>query len=170
MTASPDATANLPAVWEIHGAALSLERPLLLGILNITPDSFSDGGLFHDPRAALERALRLREEGADLLDVGGESTRPGASPVDAAEEIARVLPVLRLLREQLDLPLSIDTRRAEVARVALREGASIVNDISALSDPEMAGVVAGAGAALVLMHMRGTPQTMQRDPRYDDVA
>ncbi|CAN5517074.1 dihydropteroate synthase [soil metagenome] len=170
MTAPPDATASLPAVWEIPGAALSLERPLLLGILNITPDSFSDGGRFLDPRVALERALRLREEGADLLDIGGESTRPGAPPVDATEELARVLPVLRLLREKLDLPLSIDTRKADVARAALREGASIVNDISALGDPEMAAVVAEGGAGLVLMHMRGTPQTMQRDPRYRDVA
>lgn len=170
MTASPDATANLPAVWEIPGAALSLERPLVLGILNITPDSFSDGGLFHDPRAALDRALRMREEGADLIDVGGESTRPGAPPVDAAQELARVLPVLRLLREQLDLPVSIDTRKPEVARAALQEGASIVNDVSALADPEMAHVVAEAGAGLVLMHMRGTPQTMQQDPHYDDVA
>lgn len=141
-----------------------------MGVLNATPDSFSDGGLYDVPERALARAERMVAEGADLLDLGGESTRPGAAPVSPADEAARILPVLRLLRARLSVPVSVDTRRAEVARLALDEGAEIVNDVSALADPAMGGVVAEAEAGVVLMHMRGTPETMQRDPRYADVA
>jgi len=155
--------------WRIRGQALSLERPLVVGILNVTPDSFSDGGRWGDPAAALEQARRMVDDGADLVDVGGESTRPGASPVDAEQEIARVLPVLRAIRT-LDVPVSVDTRRAEVARAALEEGAEVINDVSALGDPAMASTLAGHGAGLVLMHMRGTPETMQTLTQYGDVA
>jgi dihydropteroate synthase len=149
---------------------LSLEQPLLMGILNVTPDSFSDGGQLSGPEAALRRAEAMLHDGADLLDLGGESTRPGAEPVTVDEELKRVIPVLRLLRSHLAVPLSIDTRRAEVASAALAEGADIVNDVSALEDPAMAGVVAGSGAGLVLMHMRGTPATMQDHAVYSDVV
>lgn len=141
-----------------------------MGVLNVTPDSFSDGGLFRDPRRAVAWGRRLAAAGADILDVGGESTRPGAAPVSVAEELDRVLPVLEGLRGLRDVVLSIDTRKAAVAREALRAGAHLVNDVSAFRDPEMAGVVRAAGAGAVLMHMRGEPRTMQRDPRYDDVV
>lgn len=141
-----------------------------MGVLNVTPDSFSDGGLYAEPHAALEQAAALAAAGADLLDVGGESTRPGAEPVSAAEERRRILPVVRLLKQHLSLPVSVDTRKAEVAAAALDEGADVVNDVSALSDPRMGSVVAAAGAAVVLMHMRGEPRTMQADPRYDAVV
>ena len=156
--------------WAIRGRSISLERPLVMGVLNATPDSFSDGGLYDAPERVLARAEQMVAEGADLLDLGGESTRPGAAPVSPRDEAARILPTLRLLRSRLAVPLSVDTRRAEVARAALAEGAEIVNDVSALADPAMGGVVAEAGAGVVLMHMRGTPETMQRDPRYADVA
>ncbi|MDQ3387869.1 MAG: dihydropteroate synthase [Gemmatimonadota bacterium] len=170
MTLSAGSGSGSRGVWEVAGGVLSLERPLVMGILNATPDSFSDGGLHLDPERALGRAEELVAEGADILDVGGESTRPGATPVDAAEERARVLPVIRLLRARLGVTVSVDTRRAEVARAALHEGAGIVNDVTALGDESMAGVVAEYGAGVVLMHMRGTPRTMQDDPRYQDVA
>jgi dihydropteroate synthase len=163
-------TALHPAIWRIRGRTLSLERPLVVGILNVTPDSFSDGGRWADPAAALEQARRMVDEGADLVDVGGESTRPGASPVGAAQEMERVLPVLRAIREALDVPVSVDTRRAEVARAALEEGAEVINDVSALGDPAMAATVAAHDAGLVLMHMRGTPETMQTLAQYGDVA
>lgn len=141
-----------------------------MGILNVTPDSFSDGGEHRRPEAALRRALEMVDEGATIVDVGGESTRPGASDVPADEEMARILPVIRMLRPELAIPISVDTRRAEVARAALDAGADIVNDVSALGDSAMARVVARSGAGLVLMHMRGTPATMQRQAHYDDVA
>lgn len=156
--------------WVVRGRSLSLSRPLVAGIVNVTPDSFSDGGRYAAPEDALASAERMLEEGADLLDVGGESTRPGAAPVPAEEEMARVLPVLRLLRLRLTAPLSVDTRRASVARAALAEGVEIVNDVSGFADPEMVGVVAGSGAGVVLMHMRGTPQTMQGEAHYQDVV
>jgi len=156
--------------WRIRGRTLSLERPLVVGILNVTPDSFSDGGRWMGPAAALERARRMVDEGADLLDVGGESTRPGAAPVLAGEELERVLPVLRAILADLRVPVSVDTRRAVVARAALEEGADAVNDVSALGDPEMAATVAASDAGLVLMHMRGTPETMQTLTGYGDVA
>jgi dihydropteroate synthase len=167
---SPIESGSGPRVWRAGDARLSLVRPLVMGILNVTPDSFSDGGHFVDPAEALRRAERMVEEGADLLDVGGESTRPGADPVDVDTELHRVLPVLRLLRDRLAVPVSIDTRRAEVAAAALDEGAAIVNDISGLRDPEMAAVVAERGAGLVVMHMRGTPATMQAHTAYDRVV
>jgi len=146
-------------------------RVLIMGILNVTPDSFSDGGRFLSPDAAVERALAMEKEGADIIDVGGESARPGADPVPVKEELRRVLPVLERLRGKLRIPISIDTTKAEVAEAALRAGASIVNDISALRfDPAMASLVAKFGAGLVLMHMLGTPKTMQQAPHYEDVV
>ena len=146
-------------------------RVLIMGILNVTPDSFSDGGRFLSPDAAVKRALIMEKEGADIIDVGGESSRPGAEPVPVEEELRRVIPVLERLRGKLRIPISIDTTKAEVAEAALRAGASIVNDISALRfDPAMASVVAEFGAGLVLMHMLGTPKTMQQAPHYEDVV
>jgi dihydropteroate synthase len=139
-----------------------------MGVVNVTPDSFSDGGDNLDPMAAVATARRLRDEGAALVDVGGESTRPGAEAVSVDEELRRVLPVLERLS---DLPVSIDTSKAEVARRALEAGAVLVNDITALrGDPALAGVIAEAGAYVCLMHMQGEPRTMQVEPRYDDVV
>jgi dihydropteroate synthase len=142
---------------------------LVMGALNVTPDSFSDGGRYADAEAAVLRGLEMAAEGADLVDVGGESTRPGAAPVEAAAESARVLPVVRDLAAA-GVSVSIDTSKAEVAAGALEAGAVVVNDVGALRDRAMAGVVAAAGAGLVLLHMRGTPATMQDDPRYGDVV
>jgi dihydropteroate synthase len=142
-----------------------------MGIVNTTPDSFSDGGRFLDPDAAAAHALRLADEGADLVDVGGESTRPGAPPVSAGEEIARVVPVVERLRaRRLPVPISVDTTKAAVARAALAAGADLVNDVSALGDPELGRAVAAAGVPIVLMHTRGTPVDMQSHARYADVA
>lgn len=142
-----------------------------MGVLNVTPDSFSDGGLFVDPERALDQARRMTEEGADLIDIGGESTRPGAASVSEREELRRVLPVIRLLRRKLPVPISIDTTKAAVAAAALDAGAEIVNDVSAGSgDREMIPLIARTGAGIVLMHRRGTPRTMQRQPRYRDVV
>jgi dihydropteroate synthase len=159
-----------PTEWVIRDQRLSLGEPLVVGILNVTPDSFSDGGLYGEPGAALRRAVEMVREGAGMIDVGGESTRPGSDDVAEDEEEARVIPVIRRLKETLDVPVSVDTRKARVARAALEAGADVVNDVSALQDPEMGSVVAESGAGLVLMHMRGTPKTMQADPRYDDVV
>jgi dihydropteroate synthase len=171
-SSAPATVAPSPERWRVRGQVLALSRPLVMGILNVTPDSFSDGGRYYDAGAALARAERLVEEGADLLDVGGESTRPGAAAVDAAEDRARAVPLIRRLYERLGnaVPISVDTRKAEVARAALEAGAAIVHDVSALADPAMAGVVQGAGAGVVLMHMRGTPETMQALARYGDVV
>lgn len=166
----PPAGVGDDASWVLRGRSVSLERPVVMGILNLTPDSFSDGGRFVDPAAAVAQARRMVAEGADLIDVGGESTRPGADPVPADAEAERVVPVLRALAAELSVPLSVDTRRASVARAALDSGAEIVNDVSGLSDSGMAGVVAAAGAGLVVMHMRGTPQTMQSLADYGDVV
>ena len=142
-----------------------------MGIVNVTPDSFSDGGLYLEPDAAVAHGAHLAEEGASILDVGGESTRPGAAPVDEAEELRRVLPVLERLAGQVDSRLSIDTTKLGVARAAVAAGASVVNDVSALRfSPELAGLVADSDADCVLMHMLGEPRTMQEDPRYDDVV
>ena len=147
---------------------LALDRPLIMGVVNVTPDSFSDGGRFLDPAAAIARARTLIEEGADLIDLGAESSRPGAAAVVSAdEELRRLLPVLRGLR---DLPLSVDTVKPEVMRVALAEGASMINDINALRAPGAAAAVAAADAAVCLMHMRGSPGTMQQHPSYGDVV
>jgi dihydropteroate synthase len=143
----------------------------LMGVVNVTPDSFSDGGLFLDPAAAVAHGLEMVDEGAEILDVGGESTRPGAEPVGATEELRRVLPVVEGLAAQSDLTISIDTSKASVACAALEVGASLVNDVTALrGDPEMAAVVAQSGAECCLMHMLGEPRTMQRAPRYEDVV
>lgn len=154
-----------------HGGSLALgHRTLVMGILNVTPDSFSDGGRYADPGRAAERALVLEAEGADLLDIGGETTRPGAEPVDAAEERCRVLPVIERLAGRLRIPISVDTYKAEVARDALRAGASMVNDVSGLTyDPTLAGVAASFGASVVLMHMRGRSRDMYRHAGYGDV-
>ena len=145
-------------------------RPLLMGIVNVTPDSFSDGGQFLDPVAAIEQGQRLVAEGADWLDVGGESTRPGAEPVPLDEELRRVLPVLEGLADSTSVPISIDTYKPEVARRAVRAGASIVNDVTGFRDPAMIEVGADCGAACVCMHMKGTPRTMGEEARYDDVV
>jgi dihydropteroate synthase len=177
---TPPLPAATPATgtWRVRGATFDLaRRALVMGVLNVTPDSFSDGGRYATPDAALARALAMAEEGADLVDVGGESTRPGAAPVPAAEEIARVRPVIERLVARCPLPVSIDTRKTEVARVALDLGAAIVNDVSGLGiDPEggeghaRAELAARHGAGLVLMHMQGEPRTMQVAPHYDDVV
>lgn len=165
LASRPDA----PPAWRIRGGSLSLDRPLVMGVLNVTPDSFSDGGRYLDPDDALARARVMVEAGADLVDVGGESTRPGAEAVDAREEWERIAPVVRGVAE-LDVPLSVDTTKSDVARRALEAGASVLNDVSALRfDPELAGLAAETGAGLVLMHMRGTPRTMQEDTGYDDL-
>jgi dihydropteroate synthase len=140
-----------------------------MGILNVTPDSFSDGGLHFDPDAAVAAGLRMTAEGADLIDIGGESTRPGATPVSAAEELSRILPVVRALA-LAGVRISLDTQKAAVARLCLQEGAWMVNDVSALSDPEMATVCAEAKCQVCLMHMLGTPATMQSNPSYKDVV
>jgi dihydropteroate synthase len=144
--------------------------PLVMGIVNVTPDSFSDGGLFLDAEAAIAHGRRLAGEGAAILDIGGESTRPGAEPVGADEEIRRVIPVIEAFSEE-DVQISIDTTKASVAARALEAGATIVNDVAAFRfDPELAGVTADAGATCVLMHMLGEPRTMQDDPRYEEVV
>ncbi len=146
------------------------ERTLVMGVLNVTPDSFSDGGNFLEPESAIERAFVIANAGADLLDVGGESTRPGSQETRAAEELDRILPVLEGLRGRLKIPISVDTRRAAVAELALRAGAEIINDISGLkNDPKIAEVAARHGVPLILMHMRGEPRTMQVGPFARDV-
>ncbi|HWP60512.1 MAG TPA: dihydropteroate synthase [Candidatus Acidoferrales bacterium] len=154
-----------------HGELDLSRRTALMGVLNVTPDSFSDGGKFFDPGRAVARGLELAAEGADIIDIGGESTRPGSEPVPAAEEIGRVVPVIRALRRQVALPISIDTYKAEVARRALAEGADIVNDVSALRfDSGMAPLVAAEKVPVILMHMQGTPRTMQLSPSYRNVV
>jgi len=146
------------------------QRTLIMGVLNITPDSFSDGGLFFERQRAVEQGLRMAEEGADILDIGGESTRPGAKPLEEEEETRRVIPAIRALSQKIDIPISIDTRKARVAEEALKAGAEMVNDTSALRfDGRMAGVVARANVPVVLMHMRGQPENMQRYTHYEDL-
>jgi dihydropteroate synthase len=140
-----------------------------MGILNVTPDSFSDGSVHYEPGVAIDAGLRMLDAGADILDVGGESTRPGAEAVPAEEELRRVLPVIEALAKS-SATISIDTMKAAVAQEALKAGATIVNDVTALGDPGMAEVVASAGATVCLMHMQGNPQTMQSNPSYDDVV
>jgi dihydropteroate synthase len=153
--------------------ALRGKRPLIMGILNVTPDSFSDGGMFYDSAKAVQRAQFMVEEGADIIDVGGESTRPGSDPVEVEEQLARVLPVIETLDCQLSprRMISVDTTRAEVAEAALKAGADLINDISAgTDDPRMFETVAKWGVPMVLMHMKGTPKTMQDSPSYVDVV
>ena len=144
-------------------------RTVVMGILNVTPDSFSEGGRFRQADEAVAAATRMESEGADIIDVGGESTRPGAPPVEVDEEIRRVVPVVTALRQRSRVRVSVDTMKAEVARRALDAGADLVNDVSALADPEMLPVLVERDAPVVLMHMRGAPATMQRDTRYDDL-
>ena len=145
-------------------------RTHLMGILNVTPDSFSDGGMFIDKKTAVEHGIRLAGEGADIIDVGGESTRPRAEPVSLEEELKRVIPVIRELAGEVDVPISIDTYKSEVAQEAIEAGASIINDISGLRfDDRMAGLAAETGVALVVMHIKGTPRDMQVDPHYDEL-
>ena len=152
-------------------ASLLLDRPRIMGILNVTPDSFSDGGQFQQVDRALRRAEEMVAEGADLIDVGGESTRPGAALVSVEQELDRIIPVIAAIRARLDIPLSIDTSKAPVAAAALESGADWVNDVSGLSfDAEMAAVVAANGGGLFLMHTRGTPAQMQQHTHYDDIV
>jgi len=156
--------------WRVRDRVVPLDRPLVMGILNVTPDSFSDGGQFFDAELAVARGLEMIAEGADILDIGGESTRPYAQPVTPAEEIRRVVPVVRALAERTRVLLSLDTSKAEVARQGLTAGAHIVNDVTALrGDAPMFEIVREANAGAILMHMQGTPATMQDDPHYDDV-
>ncbi len=160
--------------WEWHLADRILDtapRPLVMGIVNVTPDSFSDGGRHATTEAAIAHGLELVRQGADLLDVGGESTRPGSAPVSVADELSRVLPVVATLAARAGVPISVDTSKAEVARQSLAQGAAIINDVTALAgDPDMADVVRAAQAGVVLMHMQGTPATMQDNPTYQDVV
>lgn len=159
-----------PQVLEGRDCRLDLDRPRIMGILNVTPDSFSDGGRFLDPEAALRQGVAMAAEGADLIDIGGESTRPGAPAVGLQEELDRVMPVVEALRRELDLPLSVDTTKSAVARAALAAGANFINDISGLRfDPGVAVAVAEADAGVFLMHTRGRPAVMQRRTAYDDL-
>lgn len=157
-------------IWKISNREISLDRPLVMAILNVTPDSFSDGGRFNDADIALERAELMIAEGADILDIGGESTRPGSSRIPAEEEISRVVPVIGAVSRRFDIPISIDTSKSEVARAALDAGAAIVNDISGLRfDPKIARAAAEARAGLVLMHSRGEFETMHSQPPVNDI-
>lgn len=158
-------------LWQCRTLTLDLSHTHVMGIINVTPDSFSDGGRFSQTETAVEHGLKLVAEGADILDIGGESTRPGAAPVCLDEELARVIPVIERLRAATAVPISIDTTKAEVARQAAQAGAEIINDITALQgDPAMPAIAAASGAGVVLMHMLGTPQTMQVNPEYQDVV
>ncbi len=159
-----------PAPARDLGAGVGAERVALVAVVNVTPDSFHDGGRYASVERAVAHALRLSEEGADLLDVGGESTRPGASPVAEPEECRRVLPVIEELAKHSETPISVDTRRASVAEQALKRGASAVNAVAGLRDPALARVCAEHGALLILNHMRGDPRTMQAAPHYRDVV
>ncbi len=160
-----------PAVLVGRGCRLELRLPAIMGVLNVTPDSFSDGGCYQAPDAALQQALRMEQAGAAVIDIGGESTRPGAELISAAEEIERVVPVIERIRQETDLPLSIDTNKAEVARAAILAGANFINDISGLTfDPQMARAASETGAGLVVMHTRGTPAQMQSNTEYADLC
>ncbi|MHB0957384.1 MAG: dihydropteroate synthase [Pirellulaceae bacterium] len=161
-----------PTSWQLRTVTLRWDDlPLVMGIVNVTPNSFSDGGRFFDPLPALDHAQELVRQGADLLDVGGESTRPYAAPVDADEELRRVMPVLKELCRCGSVPVSIDTSKAVVARAAIACGAEAINDVTGLAgDPEMVSVARESGAGVCVMHMQGTPATMQDDPRYQDVV
>jgi dihydropteroate synthase len=161
----------LPPVWACCGLALNIhEKPLLMGIVNVTPDSFSDGGRYLDASHAVDHALQLIADGADILDIGGESTRPGATPVSADQEWARVGPVITALAKQTKTPISIDTMKHGVAKAAIDAGAVIMNDVAGLRDPGMIALAAATGAGVIINHMAGTPQTMQDSPAYTDVV
>lgn len=155
---------------DCNGKSLDLSRPQVMGVLNVTPDSFSDGGEFFSVDVAVERALAMRDEGAAIIDIGGESTRPGAQPVSIEEEIRRVVPVIEALRSRLDIPMSIDTRKPEVMRAAVAAGAGLINDVNALRAPGALQAAADSGAPICLMHMQGDPVHMQIAPHYDDVV
>lgn len=156
-------------MWSLRGCDLSLDRPVVMGILNVTPDSFSDGGRYANPESAISAGLTMIADGAQIVDVGGESTRPGAPSITAAEELERVLPVVWGLAD-VGVTVSIDTSKAEVARKCIEAGAHVVNDVTALSDPNMADVCAQAAVGVVLMHMPGNPRTMQDEAIYGDVV
>ena len=160
-----------PHRWRLGpDSVLVLDRPVLMGVLNVTPDSFSDGGKYDSVESALRHSLSLVEAGADILDIGGESTRPGAPPVSPSEEMTRIIPVIEAVHAATDTPISVDTTKSSVAREAVRCGATMINDISGLTfDPKIADVAAQYGCALCLMHIQGTPQTMQKAPEYRDV-
>ncbi len=161
--------ASFDLAWGEHRLTFGT-RPLIMGILNVTPDSFSDGGRFFSTRDAVAQAEKMVREGADIIDIGGESTRPFSETVSEAEEIRRVIPVIEALAQRVKIPISIDTSKAAVAAQALNVGASMINDISALrADPALAGVAADSGVPLILMHMKGTPGNMQVSPMYDDL-
>jgi dihydropteroate synthase len=163
-------TRNLKPVLDCAGRPLDLSRPAVMGILNITPDSFSDGGVFLPPEKAIAQALRMTEEGADIIDIGGESTRPGARPVSAQEEMDRVLPVVEILHARIPLPISIDTSKPEVMRAAAAAGAGFINDVQALRTDGALAAATELNVPVCLMHMQGEPRTMQNDPRYTDVV
>lgn len=172
MPTEPAPPSSPPLLWRHRRGVFDLtKRGLVMGVLNVTPDSFSDGGLYASPESALRHARRLEDEGADILDIGGESTRPGATPVEAEEELRRVLPVLRAVRARSDIVISIDTSKAVVAEEAMRAGADIINDITGLTgDLDMLAVARRWQAGVVVMHMRGRPATMQQAPAYEDVV
>jgi len=171
IVAMPDMTNRESGYWRCGRFKLSLEKPLVMGILNVTPDSFSDGGRFFERDAAVVQALKMVSQGADIIDVGGESTRPGAAAVSVEDELSRVIPVIETLAERVQVPISIDTRHADVASNAVRAGASVINNIMPLTeDTGMARVVAESGAGLVVMHMRGTPLSMNSLTVYEDVV
>lgn len=155
--------------WKLRSLSLSLDSPVIMGVLNVTPDSFSDGGVLASVGDAVTRGLSMVEEGAAIVDVGGESTRPGADPVDVEEELGRVLPVIERLSSE-GVVVSVDTRKPEVARISCLAGAEIINDVNGLADPLMREVAANTGAGVVIMHMQGEPQTMQDDPTYENVT
>jgi dihydropteroate synthase len=156
--------------WQLSGRTLVIERPLVMGILNVTPDSFSDGGRHAAVEAAIAHGLDLARQGADLIDVGGESTRPGSQPISPEEELCRVLPVVEGLAASLSIPISIDTSKPATARACLAAGVHIINDVTGLAEPAMAEAVRDASAGVILMHMQGTPATMQDHPHYEDVT
>jgi dihydropteroate synthase len=163
---------NRAVLWQLRTRKLELpRRPLVMGIVNVTPDSFSDGGRFLDPGVAVAHALRLAADGADILDIGGESTRPYSHPVSADEERRRVLPVIEQIARELVIPISVDTSKASVAQAAVDAGAEIINDITGLEgDPNMVSLAVKSGTGVCVMHIQGTPQTMQDNPTYDDVV
>lgn len=158
-------------VWELPSRTLSLDKKTyLMGILNLTPDSFSDGGQYQSPSQALTRAKEMVAEGADIIDLGAESTRPGSVPISVDEECSRLLPALKMIREELPIPISVDTYKSQVASEALKLGADIINDISGLHfDPKLAGTIREFNAACVIMHIKGTPKDMQKDPFYENL-
>lgn len=149
---------------------LSFEKPLIMGIVNVTPDSFSDGGKYFGAATAVQHALQLVKDGADILDIGGESTRPGSAPVPVEEELKRVIPIIKQLGKKITMPISIDTYKPEVARAAFTAGASMLNDITGLQNPEMMKLIAHVKVPVVMMHMQGTPQIMQQQPHYENVV